>query len=481
MSSASSVHTTAAGSKGNAFVVNQYLANREKREEYSLKVLQALLDAYPKSVRVDSEGGRLPLHTAVAGRATLSIIETLAKSYPYACRHRNTENSLPLHLAACYGVSDPGVAPMLLKLYPYACVGRNRWERTPLEEALLKGGENGRSHQEALCRALRKPPDYWISGFFGENMTYEELRQSVLRRDDEGKKETVWSSPRYESEMTSNTASLDSDDLFSLIKHQRWDLILQNMDSLRGQASKLTKCEVRGGQIAMVSALYAACEFDPTYEVLDALVNVCPGATTWRKQPGGQLPLHALCTWGGSKEAIGFLIAACPESARKRDDSGNLALHAACYSGASESIIQSLLLCDPKTVLVTNIQGSTPRDITWQLCHRNRKKVLDLIENVSLELLEKKRCHEKKKIVDKHINAQIEKVLEEQAHGRKEKSFTKKSFFKFTRKEKHQESFPSENQQLTSEPKLHITGSPPPEENIEVSMEEESCDDLLWV
>jgi hypothetical protein len=40
-------------------------------------------------------------------------------------------------------------------------VGRNRWERTPLEEALCMAGENGRPHQAALVRALRKHPSWW--------------------------------------------------------------------------------------------------------------------------------------------------------------------------------------------------------------------------------------------------------------------------------------------------------------------------------
>jgi hypothetical protein len=490
MSATSSIQaSTTAECKRRRFNLKNYMANRETREEYSLKVLHALLDAYPKCVRVDSEGGRLPLHTAVAGKATLSIIETLAKAYPYACRHRNMENSLPLHLAACYGVSDPGVAPMLLKLYPYACVGRNRWERTPLEEALLKGGENGREHQEALCWVLRKPPEYWTGGYFGDNMTYEELRKRFApmdfgrRRVDD---ENLGTRTEDNDAKTEGCPRINQDNLFSLIKERQWGAIVSNIDKFKEQASRSTKCELRGGQIAMVSALYFTCELDPTYDVLDALIKTCPGATTWRKQPGGQLPIHALCTWGGSREAIAFLLAACPESAKRRDDSGNLALHAACYSGAPESVVQSLLLCDPKAVNARNIQGSTPRDIVCQLSHRNRKKVLHLIENVSLELLEKKRCHEKKKLIENQINSQIDKVLEEQSKTIKEKSSKRRSLFRFSRRGKKEDLFSGDNRkqqpQQTFPPKMNITGSPPPEENIEVSLEEEeSCEDLLWV
>jgi hypothetical protein len=132
-----------------------------KREEMLVQVINALLDAYPKGCKVDSEGGRLPLHTACAGRATPRVIHTLVTAYPAAARHRNKDGFLPLHLAAHWGVSHPAVAYTLLRTYPDATVGRNRWERTPLEEALCMAGENGRPHQAALVRALRKHPSWW--------------------------------------------------------------------------------------------------------------------------------------------------------------------------------------------------------------------------------------------------------------------------------------------------------------------------------
>lgn len=132
-----------------------------KREELAVQVVNALLDAYPKAVRMDSEGGRLPLHTACAGRATPRVIATLLRAYKSAARHRNKDGFLPLHLTAHWGVSHPDTALALLRTYPDATVGRNRWERTPLEEALCMAGENGRPHQAALVRALRKHPTFW--------------------------------------------------------------------------------------------------------------------------------------------------------------------------------------------------------------------------------------------------------------------------------------------------------------------------------
>ena len=150
-----SIQPTMSVSIGNNILIS------EKREEWAVKVLNALLDAHPKGLRMDSEGGRLPLHTACAGRATPRVVSTLLTAYPAAARHRNKDGFLPLHLAAHWGISHPNVVIALLKSYPDATFGRNRWERTPLEEALCMAGENGRPHQAALVRALRKHPSYW--------------------------------------------------------------------------------------------------------------------------------------------------------------------------------------------------------------------------------------------------------------------------------------------------------------------------------
>jgi hypothetical protein len=99
--------------------------------------------------------------TACAGRATPRVVSTLVTANAAAARQRNKDGFLPLHLAAHWGVSHISVAVQLLRTYPDATVGRNRWERTPLEEALCMAGENGRPHQAALVKALRKHPSWW--------------------------------------------------------------------------------------------------------------------------------------------------------------------------------------------------------------------------------------------------------------------------------------------------------------------------------
>jgi hypothetical protein len=156
-----------------------------RREAMAVQVLNAILDAYPKGIRVDSEGGRLPLHCACSGRATPRVISTLVTAYPAASRHRNKDGYLPLHLCAHWGVAHPSVAVTVLKAYPDATLGRNRWERTPLEEALCMAGENGRPHQAALVRSLRKHPSFWTrptADLFGQQQGRGGMNTSATTR-----------------------------------------------------------------------------------------------------------------------------------------------------------------------------------------------------------------------------------------------------------------------------------------------------------
>ena len=496
MTSASSIYSHVPSPRVKPlFNLKKYIADEARREEYSLRVLNALLDAYPRGVKVDSEGGRLPLHTAVAGKATLKVVETLVRAYPHACRHRNNENSLPIHIAACYGVSESSVAPMLLKFYPDGSLGKNRWGRTPYQEAVLTAGLNGRPYQEELCRALGRSPDFWSgTGEYGQSQQKGGyLNTNNARGLEDLMKGEFQNSRRSHGPYDIDADYIDVNDLFALIKERQWKTIVDNIDVLQSQANKRVKSEVRAGYPAEVSALYLACEQEPTYEVLDALVNACPTSTIWRKQPGGELPIHAACTWGGSRAVIGFLLAASPESSRQRDNHGNLALHSACFSGTSQSIVESLLCTNPKAANARNLQGSTPRDIVSRLSHPNRKEIMSFIENVSLELMKKKRQFDNQKQIQ-------QRQVEREILGRREsKEVTridvdedrttrkvKKPLFRLSRK-KSKDSKEAKESEVIQEPpqapmneRITTDITPPPEETIEIELTDET-NDVLWI
>jgi hypothetical protein len=375
-----------------------------KREEMAVQVLNALLDAYPKGIRVDSEGGRLPLHTAVAGRATPRVLSTLVTAYPSAARHRNKDGFLPLHLAAHWGVSHPNVAISLLKAYPDATLGRNRWERTPLEEALCMAGENGRPHQGPLVRALRKHPTYWTRpssevlrigrGRVGpvdvdeslpsnESDTVEEERRflqfghagisEVGERVDE-QPQRVWLNNDQDNLMLGV-------DLATLIQDRRWRTVLARLSANPLEAEQDLKVLTRGGFTAVsgMTPLHYACERRPPVEVVNALIESFPTAVLTRTMPGGNLPIHVACTWYGSPDIVTALLTADQGGARVADELGNLALHSACFSGAEDAAIVALLETYPKGVVARNNQGSRPIDICRRLRHFNRRNVMSLL------------------------------------------------------------------------------------------------------
>lgn len=378
------------------------------REELAVQVVNALLDAYPKAVRVDSEGGRLPLHTACAGRATPRVVQTLVRADPAAARHRNKDGFLPLHLAAHWGVSHPNVAVTLLQSYPDATVGRNRWERTPLEEALCMAGENGRPHQAALVRSLRKHPSYWT------RPTSELLHGSARQRNvnkhvpidmdeslpsnesttlEDGRESSSYEgfevdfappgvlgkiSPRLAK---SKTVSAVTKTLSQLIQGSHWDAVLERLEAHPLEAEEELQVMTRGGFLASSGfyPLHYACERQPPLAVVQALIAAHPIAVLTRTMPGGCLPLHVACTWYGSKEVIQALVSADAGSCQVKDELGNMPLHCACFAGASEEVLNTLLRTDPETVLERNTQGSRPADITRRLQHGNRRSVLALL------------------------------------------------------------------------------------------------------
>jgi ankyrin repeat protein len=396
----------------------KHLLISSKREEMAVQVLNALLDAYPKAIRTDSEGGRLPLHTACAGRATPRVIATLVTAYPSAARHRNKDGFLPLHLTAHWGVAHPNVVVTLLKAYPDATVGRNRWERTPLEEALCMAGENGRPHQAAMVRALRKHPSYWqrataeiIQGTrrlrqpgsnvvdvdeslpSNDSTSLEEQRQGHFAHGhnplvDQVEQEHSIKPAGKLSPEAAKKKPMDHK-LDELIRQHDWDAVIRRVETNPLEVETELAVMTRGGFLSCsgVTPLYYACERQPPVAVVQALIHAHPLAVLTRAMPGGSLPLHVACTWHASPDIIWALLAADQGAAKVTDELGNVALHSALFSGADVRVIQALVQADPEAVLSRNHQGSRPADIGKRLRHENRKLVLPVLQTTKAHLL----------------------------------------------------------------------------------------------
>eukprot|EP00986_Skeletonema_menzelii_P015614 scaffold12237_cov208-Skeletonema_menzelii.AAC.1 len=406
--------------------------NTRRRDEFSIRVIDALLDAWPRGPKTASEGGRLPLHMACFGKATQHVLETILRAYPDGARQRNADGFLPIHIAAHWGVSHPDVAPLLLRAYPDGAVGRNRWERTPIEEALGMAGENGREHQMSLVWSLRRHPTYWIHNDIATMLLPRNVRNAPWRIADLGKDVTASSSTVKRIGGRNGSSAVDVDEVGSsdeeeegievqmpnLLKNQNpkqikalaestdlslliardkhWEAAALRCRLCPKEAGEALEVKVRGAYTAKITPLLFACEHNPSVELIKALIKANPASLKRRQDPGGQLPIHAACTWGASPAVIDALLSTDSSMAEEQDFLSNLPLHCACYSGAATSIVRALLRVHPQGVWTRNHQGSSAMDIVKRLSHSNRREVLGLLDTTMKNLLEKKKKETKK-------------------------------------------------------------------------------------
>eukprot|EP00535_Pseudo-nitzschia_heimii_P006196 CAMPEP_0197187024 /NCGR_PEP_ID=MMETSP1423-20130617/15078_1 /TAXON_ID=476441 /ORGANISM="Pseudo-nitzschia heimii, Strain UNC1101" /LENGTH=753 /DNA_ID=CAMNT_0042638497 /DNA_START=59 /DNA_END=2320 /DNA_ORIENTATION=- len=389
----------------------------EEREEWAVKVLNALLDAYPRAIRSGSEGGRMPLHYAATGLATPRVISTLITAYPEAAKNRTKDGSLPVHLCAHWGISHPDVVVIMLKSYPDSTYGRNRWERTPLEEALCMAGENGRPNQAALVRALRKHHSFWTRPegiLFHQahlssrdpkhhivdiDATVDSMEDSIHGDDSGDGVSRVFTDTRGTfgglriSNKGNESLSATGNDLPTLIRTSNWGLAAQRLKMIPSDAKLSLRVVTSGGftSIDGFTPLHYACERRPPKEFLALLVNLCPEAVGKRAMPGGKLPLHIACTWHASRESIEVLLGADRSTCKIPDDLGNLPIHSASFSGASAAVVEKLLKAYPKAVLSRNKHEYLPEDIVKRLKHGSRLPVLALLHLCKDEVITKRK------------------------------------------------------------------------------------------
>eukprot|EP01082_Thalassiosira_pseudonana_P010170 g9081.t1 g9081 contig34:802269-804087(-) len=380
--------------------------NTQRREEYSIRVINALLDALPRGVKTASEGGRLPLHMACFGKATVKVMETILTAYPDAARQRNADGFLPIHIAAHWGVSHPDIAPLLLRAYPDGAVGRNRWERTPIEEALGMAGENGREHQMNVRSApwrivdvggevpgvggpeRRRVASSRIGG--GGAVDVDEVGSSDDESDSGGFEVLPQPDPSNNDPEYIRALAETADLTLLITKDKNWEAATLRCLRHPKEARELLDVKVKGNYSAKVTPIHYVLENNPTAHLVKALVEANPSALRHRQEPGGQLPLHAACTWKASAEVINVLLNACPAAAEACDFLESLPPHCACYSGSDTKVVKALLRVYPQGVWPRNHQGSSAVDIVRRLSHPNRKEVLVILEGTMSGILASK-------------------------------------------------------------------------------------------
>lgn len=108
--------------------------------------------------------------------------------------------------------------------------------------------------------------------------------------------------------------------------------------------------------------LHAACSFQVTQEVVEALLKAYPGGAS-QPNGAGNLPLHQAAMWQAPVETVETLLSRHPEGATVRNQYGSLPLHMAASNQASPEVVRLLIDCYPDALHLQNDDGMTPLDL----------------------------------------------------------------------------------------------------------------------
>jgi ATPase family associated with various cellular activities (AAA)/Ankyrin repeats (many copies) len=108
--------------------------------------------------------------------------------------------------------------------------------------------------------------------------------------------------------------------------------------------------------------LHAACSFQATADVVEALLVAFPGGAS-QPNAAGNLPIHQAAMWQSPVETVELLLARYPEGATVRNQYGSLPLHMAASNQASQDVIRILINAYPDALHLQNDDGMTPLDL----------------------------------------------------------------------------------------------------------------------
>jgi ankyrin repeat protein len=106
-----------------------------------IKVIKALLQAFPDGVSYPDNYGNLPIHYAAGGDEgplDLDVVRLLLELYPKGSALGNSYGNLPMHFAAHYK-APLEVVEALYNAYPDGLLQLNKDHETPLHIAVEKG------------------------------------------------------------------------------------------------------------------------------------------------------------------------------------------------------------------------------------------------------------------------------------------------------------------------------------------------------
>jgi ankyrin repeat protein len=108
--------------------------------------------------------------------------------------------------------------------------------------------------------------------------------------------------------------------------------------------------------------LHAACSFQATPEVVQALLRAYPGGSS-QPNGAGNLPIHQAAMWQAPLETVELLLSRYPEGATVRNQYGSLPLHMAASNQAAPETVRLLIDSYPDALHLQNDDGMTPLDL----------------------------------------------------------------------------------------------------------------------
>ena len=412
-----------------------------------------MLRAYPDSAKQRTKDGYLPLHLAAHwGVSSLDVVAAILRTYPDASVGRNRFERTPLEEALVIAGENgrPHQVGLVrsLRRHPshWAAAGPSATGASAELNVAFSGmglgrgvsGNGGMADlQGLLSPGEPRPPSsnvVDVDASFDDEDTADDVAGGVAASlpsggfmarispllSGSGRKSAATSSGGTRADAVMALAAKTP--LASLVQLKAFSSIPYRLDLQPNEATQPLLVMVRGGYTANVTPLYLLCEQNPPVDILRIFVGQFKNACAVKKAPGGQLPLHAACTWHASPDIVTDLLAAFPEASQSRDDLTNLPLHCACFSGTSIEVVEALVKVYPKAVSVQNGQGSTPSDIVKRLRHANRMAVLALLEKIERKLLIKRRQAERNDGVEDDLEEEgVEATLYE-SYGSKPKA-----------------------------------------------------------
>mmetsp|Transcript_26384 Transcript_26384/g.38988 ORF Transcript_26384/g.38988 Transcript_26384/m.38988 type:complete len:579 (+) Transcript_26384:254-1990(+) len=125
--------------------------------------------------------------------------------------------------------------------------------------------------------------------------------------------------------------------------------------------------------------LHAACSFQATADVIEALLKAYPGGAS-QPNSAGNLPIHQAAMWQAPTPTVELLMGRHPEGATVRNQYGSLPLHMAASNQASIEVVKLLIDAYPDALHLQNDDGMTPLDLALADGDSSSEAVIALLE-----------------------------------------------------------------------------------------------------